>query len=292
MGSHTSTQASSVMRLAFYYPWFPRNWKQQGPDGREISPYTKYHPSLGYYDSANRAIVNKHIDAMKYANIDGGIASWWGQGTEEDRNFLTLLAAAEGRAFTWCIYHELESKRSLTVSDIESDLKYVGEKYAGHPNYLHIDGRFVVFVYSTVEQRAEGCPMASRWKQANTVNAFIVLKVFKDYGSWADQPDSWHQYAPAKSLVVCRKGRILGKTYSCTISPGFWWVVEHQPKLGRDLGGWRASIREMIASKAMFQLIATFNEHGEGTGVESCSEWESKSGYGAYLDALHLNGKS
>jgi len=134
--------------------------------------------------------------------------------------------------------------------------------------------------------------MASRWKQANTVNAFIVLKVFKDYGSCADQPDSWHQYAPAKSLGICRKGRIRGKTYSCTISPGFWWVVEQQPKLGRDLEGWRSSIRQMIASNAMFQLITTFNEHGEGTGVESCSEWESTSGYGAYLDALHLNGKS
>jgi hypothetical protein len=279
------------MRLVFYYPWFPRNWTQEGPDGRPIYPYTRYHPSLDYYDSADRAIVDKHIDAMRYANIDGGIASWWGQNSEEDRNFSTLLARAEGMPFRWCIYHELESKRSLTVSDIESDLKYVGEKYAGHPNYLRADGRFVIFVYTTIKEKAEGCAMASRWKQANTVNAFIVLKVFKDYGSCTDQPDCWHQYAPAKRFDICRKGRILGKTYSCTISPGFWWVVEQQPQLARDLDEWRSSIRQMIASNAMFQLITTFNEHGEGTGVESCSEWGSESGYGAYLDWLHLNGK-
>jgi hypothetical protein len=39
-----------------------------------------------------------------------------------------------------------------------------------------------------------------------------------------------------------------------------------------------------------FQLVTTFNEWGEGTSVESAKEWETSSGYGAYLDALHNNG--
>jgi hypothetical protein len=46
----------------------------------------------------------------------------------------------------------------------------------------------------------------------------------------------------------------------------------------------------MIASGAPWQLIATFNEWGEGTAVESAQEWATSSGYGAYLDALHNNG--
>src|SRR3954447_16377787 len=29
------------IRAAFYYPWFPQGWTQQG-----IFPYTNYHPSL------------------------------------------------------------------------------------------------------------------------------------------------------------------------------------------------------------------------------------------------------
>jgi hypothetical protein len=36
-----------------------------------------------------------------------------------------------------------------------------------------------------------------------------------------------------------------------------------------------------------FQLITTFNEWGEGTAVESASEWATSSGYGTYLDILH-----
>ena len=275
------------MRLAFYYPWFPNAWEQNN-----VKPYSNYVPCLDppYYDSANPETIRNHIDSMRYGNIDGGIASWWGQGHVTDQNLSKLLAEAKGGPFTWCIYHELESIRKLTVSDIESDLKYIMEKYAGQPNYLRIDGRFVVFVYSLIEEKAEGCSMASRWKQANTTNAFVVLKVFKDYGSCVDQPDSWHQYAPDKPFLICRKG-MLGKTYSCTISPGFWKVIEAKPRLARDLDTWRSSIRQMIKSKATFQLVTTFNEHGEGTGVECCRQWQTESDHGAYLDALHSDGK-
>jgi hypothetical protein len=46
----------------------------------------------------------------------------------------------------------------------------------------------------------------------------------------------------------------------------------------------------MIASKANFQLITTFNEWGEGTSVENAKEWNSSSGFGSYLDVLHYDG--
>ena len=52
----------------------------------------------------------------------------------------------------------------------------------------------MVFVYA---DGGDSCGMADRWKQANTVDAYIVLKVFSGYTNCASQPDSWHQYAPA-----------------------------------------------------------------------------------------------
>ena len=33
--------------------------------------------------------------------------------------------------------------------------------------------------------------------------------------------------------------------------------------------------------------MTTFNEWGEGTAVESATEWQTASGQGAYLDVLH-----
>jgi hypothetical protein len=43
----------------------------------------------------------------------------------------------------------------------------------------------------------------------------------------------------------------------------------------------------MAASNARFQLVTTFNEWGEGTSVESATQWSSASGRGTYLDVLH-----
>src|SRR5262249_14214635 len=60
----------------------------------------------------------------------------------------------------------------------------------------------------------------------------------------------------------------------------------------RDLDRWKRNVRDMVASGADFQLVTTFNEWGEGTAVESALEWESASGFGTYLDALHANGAS
>jgi hypothetical protein len=125
--------------------------------------------------------------------------------------------------------------------------------------------------------------MADRWKQANSVGAYIVLKVFLGYRSCASQPDGWHQYAPA----VADDNQA---PFSFTISPGFWKVGESQ-RLARDITRWRQNIYDMIMSNAFFQLITTFNEWGEGTAVENASEWSTASGHGEYLDALHLNGR-
>jgi hypothetical protein len=43
----------------------------------------------------------------------------------------------------------------------------------------------------------------------------------------------------------------------------------------------------MVASRAEWQLVETFNEWPEGTAVESAREWASPSGFGTYLDAMH-----
>jgi hypothetical protein len=71
------------------------------------------------------------------------------------------------------------------------------------------------------------------------------------------------------------------------ISPGFDEAREPAPRLTRDLGRWQHDISDMVASNAPWQLVISFNEWPEGTAVEDASEWQTPSGYGAYLDALH-----
>jgi hypothetical protein len=268
-------QPSFPIRAAFYYPWFPEAWKQQGMD-----PFTKYHPSLGFYDSGSATTIGAHIAAMQYGRIQVGINSWWGQGSRTDARVASLLAATGGGTFRWAVYYEAEGSSNPSVQQISSDLAYLAKRYGANPAYLRVRGRFVVFVYG---DPGDGCGMADRWTQANTVHAYIVLKVFSGYKACAHQPDSWHQYAPAGA-----DSNQAGFSYS--ISPGFNKANEAAARLVRDTTRWAASVRAMVASHEPWQLITTFNEWGEGTSVESATEWQSASGHGAYLDALHSNG--
>ena len=266
-------QPSFPIRAVFYYPWFPEAWNQQG-----FNPFTNYNPSLGFYD-ASLAVTRQHIAAMQYGGIQAGIASWWGQGSRTDGRISGLLQAAGGTSFRWSIYHENESQGDPSVAQLTSDLTYIRDKYGNDPSFLRVNGRFVVFVYAAGN---DACGMADRWKQANTVGAYIVLKVFAGYRNCPSQPDSWHQYSPAVA-TDSQQG------YSYAIAPGFWKRGD-AVRLARDLNRWHQNIRDMVASRAPWQLIATFNEWGEGTSVESATEWQTGSGYGAYLDALHNNG--
>lgn len=265
------------IRAAFYYPWFPQSWKQGA-----ISYFTHYHPTQGFYGQDDPVVIQQQIAAMQYGKIQAGIASWWGQGHYTDSRIPMLLEEGGKAGFRWSLYHEDESLGDPSIEAIRSDLEYIRDHYASSPAYLKINGRFVVFVYA---DQNDGCGMTDRWKQANTVGAYLVLKVFPGYRDCASQPDTWHQYAPDSSQ------KKVGKT-SFTISPGFWKADTKKIRLARDLARWNLDIKAMLASKSNFQLISTFNEWGEGSSVESAKEWESPSGYGLYLDALHNDGQS
>lgn len=263
------------IRAAFYYPWFPESWDQNG-----VNPFTLYHPTLGYYSENDMGVIQQQITAMQYGKIQAGIASWWGQGNYTDNRIPLLLQSGEQLNFHWSLFIESEGYADPSVDAINSDLEYIFENYAASPSYLKIEDRFVIFVYADVN---DGCGMASRWKQANTVGAYLVLKVFSGYRTCADQPDAWYQYAP--DLNQKQVG-----SYSFTISPGFWKADEPNPRLERDPKRWNSDIRDMLAASSKFHLITTFNEWGEGTSIESASEWASPSGFGLYLDALHNDG--
>lgn len=263
------------IRAAFYYPWFPEAWTQSGQ-----YPFTNYQPTLGYYNVDDATTVQHHIAAMQYGNIQAGIASWWGQGHLTDLRVQSLLEAGNAANFHWILYYEYEGYGDPSIESIRSDLEYIRDRYADSSAYLKIDGRFVVFVYA---DRADGCNMASRWSKANTVDAYLVLKVFSGYRTCVDQPDTWHQYAPD------RAEKMVG-SQSFSISPGFWKADEAQPRLERDLERWNLDIQSMVSTPSKFHLVTTFNEWGEGTSVESAAAWASPSGFGQFLDALHNDG--
>jgi hypothetical protein len=266
------TQPRFPIHAAFFYGWYPEAWRT----GAKY-PYTRYHPLPNYYSADQPDVVHRQVQSLLYGHLDAGIYSWWGRGTRTDGRFARYLAAARRTPLRWAAYYEQEGQRDPSVTQIRSDLKYLRNRYSHRPAYLKVRRRFVVFVYG---DQSDGCGTAARWHAANAgINAYVVLKVFPGYQKCADQPDAWHQYAGAKDEDAVES--------SYTIAPGFNEIGEPSARLPRDLARFQRNIADMVASKLPWQLVISFNEWIEGTAVEDAAEWQTPSGYGAYLDALH-----
>lgn len=263
------------IRAAFFYPWFPQGWTQG------IFPYTNYTPSLGFYDSQNDSTIDRQIQLAAYAHLDAFIGSWWGQGHYTDRALQHILARSSAPTsvdpgLRWAIYYEPEGQGDPTVSQIVADMQYLSGTLFAQPNYLRVGGKPVVFVYANGQ---DGSGMNTRWAQAKAQlggNLYTVLKVYAGYRTTANQPDSWHQYAPAVAYDA-------QSSFSASVSPGFWKVGE-QPRLPRDPAVFEANVQKMAASGAAWQLITTWNEWGEGTAVEPASQFGN-----TYLNSLCRN---
>ncbi|PWU21479.1 MAG: hypothetical protein C5B48_11245 [Candidatus Rokuibacteriota bacterium] len=268
------------LRTTVYYEWFPEGWTQEG-----IFPYTRYHPSLGYYSSDDPRVVRRHIASMLYGHFAVAAYDWWGQTSNQDARLPLVLSLSRQTPLRWAIYYEEEGYGNPSPAEIHADLVYLRGRYFSNPAYLKIGGRPVVFAYA---DSSDDCSMAERWRTANEgIGAYLVLSAFprapQTVAACADQPDAWHVYSATSyefELAPWDFGITPGFDKFGTPYPGV-------PVYPRDLARWRQQIRDMVASKMPWQLVLTFNEWGEDTSIESAQEWATPSGYGAYLDALH-----
>jgi Glycosyl hydrolase family 99/Calcineurin-like phosphoesterase/Glycosyltransferase WbsX len=249
---------------AFFYPWFPSAWNQQGAD-----PFTNYTPEFGFYSSTDDSVIDKQIALASKAGVDAMISSWWGQGDDTDsalQHIMTrsLEPSSPQPRLRFAIYYEAEGSADPTVEEILGDLTYLKQTFFERPNYLRVAGKPVVFVSADSEDAGD---MAARWAEAKrraSTDLFLVLKVYPGYRTDPNQPDSWHQYAPAESVAQTEG--------SISISPGFW-KFDEEPRLERDPRRFEDAVVEMLNASVDFYLITTWNEWGEGTAVEPSEEF-------------------
>jgi len=290
------TNLEFPVRGIFYYPWFPATWKVG--NGSVVF----YEPNLlqlqGKYKSSDPRIVENHIQALKYGNMDLGIISWWGQGEHNDKAKIQQLldetkkqqqnqeqdsVSSNNKLLKWTVYYEDEYKLDNSVEDLVAELNYLQKWYAWqHEVWAYKDNKPVIFVWNEPHE----CEVMDRWVEAGKIAGwYVVLKLFSDHDTICDaQPDSWHQYGVSPS------GPIDNREWSYTIGPGFWHAKEpEKPRVPRasqtTFCDWVTTMQSRINTD--WHLIVSFNEWGEGTSVESATAWESDSGYGIYLDCLH-----
>ncbi len=291
-GTNTSLLEENIQHPlgVFYYPWTGGNsekspaaketwlhWKDDNhnPPNTWASNYVPdYGTSSGPYDrlysSKDPIIIKQQLGLMKKAGINFVISSWWGQNHFTDGAldiiFNQVLPAKDNPYpnVKFAIYYEKEGFADVSKSEIISDINYIKNKYANSPYYYKIDGRPVVFVYNTksglfsetFEQEIQ------KWKEVrDETGIYTVLKVSGGYKNVESYADSWHEYAPASNFKQTGN-------YSAFISPGFskW---HESPRLEREnFTRFENDVISLKNADVQFKLIETWNEWGEGTGIE------------------------
>jgi hypothetical protein len=283
------------LRGTFYYSWFDETWTVGGEP-------VKYDPTLGNYDldgAPANAIMDQHIAWMDQAKMDVAILSWWeiddgnlgltgfdhNEGTRIPR-FIDRLEAA-GSPFKFCMYYESEGFGDETAAAIQTKLDYIRTNYVSRRDYLYVDGKPVIFVYNSGDTAAANS--LQRWSDATNgfTDWFVVMKVFTGYASATPAPNSWHQYGPASRIAI-------HGTHSYVISPGYWQANDLSdppgtgafPYLVRSPADFAAAVRTMQASSNNWKLVTTFNEWGEGTGIEPTDQFSD-----IYIRILETDGQ-
>lgn len=135
-----------------YYPWYEMHGGHEGWTDR-----TPTDPVLGEYRSDDRAVVDQHLQWCLEHGIRWLSVSWWGPNSGSDEALQgTILDAERFADVQFSILYETTARLGEFSFDLDDpgarnrlreDLQYLEAKFFGRENYLHLDGRPVVFYY-------------------------------------------------------------------------------------------------------------------------------------------------
>jgi glycoprotein endo-alpha-1,2-mannosidase len=127
--------------LAYYYPWYDlADWsggKPIAPDNTNPTPYASNDP----------VTIERQIQQARDAGIDGFIVSWWGRESWDDNVQLLMERLPPG--FSFALYLEVFSPAFRSEGDLIDEIDYALDTYASSDRYLRIDGRPVLYAFST-----------------------------------------------------------------------------------------------------------------------------------------------
>jgi hypothetical protein len=147
----SAARAQTVERhvLAFWYGWYGvdgalRHWPRRTGRGEEA---ITNQPLGGFYDSRRTAVLARQAEQAKAAGLTGLIASWWGEGSFEERTFLRMLDVAGSRGLMLTPYIEIGGSPDKLADALERL-----HARSNHVAWLRVDGRPVVFLFDRVVQ--------------------------------------------------------------------------------------------------------------------------------------------
>jgi glycoprotein endo-alpha-1,2-mannosidase len=147
---------SKVLVGAFYYLWYPGNWREGYVNGLVKPPQP---PVLDEYDSSDPKAIERHIAWSSQYGIHFWAVSWWPGHPELDQILREKILKAQNIGdIKFCIFYETSglglAEDRITfnpekTSKLVSDFRYLARTYFTHPSYLKVNGRPVVIIYLT-----------------------------------------------------------------------------------------------------------------------------------------------
>ena len=281
---------------AHYYTWY-------GPDNHWDNGYTGT-PQLGEYDSGDSKVIQQHVGWAETHGIDWFNATWWGPESYSGRTLENHVAPAlAGTDVEFSVLYEPKGRFAYDdgVVDFDdqsnrdvlaADLNHVAASMVDNPNYLHVDGKPVLYVY------------IARTFTGNVVGAFedaasragTEFYLVGDYGRTPQLPSAafdavspYNMYRPVDDVNegfadfverAYRGWHLLAESadfdFVPLALPGFdnteaEWATDGQPVLERSPERYRnlceIARRYADADREMV-LVTSFNEWHEYTSVE------------------------
>jgi hypothetical protein len=268
-------------------------------------------PKLGLHSSRDPNVVGAHIAQSIRGGISFWAVSWWGPNHIcEDVLRNVILPHPNAGKLKYAILYESTGRlgplRAPHYRHWMEDLAYIEKTYFGHPHYLRIDGRPVVFVYLTrVYFRDKGQEqlrqMRQRFPRLYLVGDDVFGTGYK--ADWAKQFDAITAYdvygqsvgrfgGTRKALAFLAENykqakataNHVGTAFMPTIAPGYNDTAVRDGHPGRaryftDVEGsqegdiFRAMIRDVAFPHldprcGRVMMVTSFNEWYEDTQIE------------------------
>lgn len=298
------TPAAPHALMAHYMPWYQSkpvsgswgwHWTMNHFAPDENRAASRFHPTLGFYDSSDADALECHVLLMKMAGIDGVIFDWYGPDDYLDygvlhRNCEAMLPYLRraGLKFAVCyedqsVKHAVESgqlQKGESVARGQSAMRWLQANWFAQPNYLRVNGRPLLMVFGpqfyaeeqwqqlfaplqtpptflTLHERKAGAQGAFDWPLPQAENGMKAVDRF--YARAAE----WPIFVPA---AFPRFDDIYGEAGLTS----YGHIDDNDGQTYRD------TLRRALQSGAPVVQIATWNDWGEGTQIEPSREFGTR----------------
>ncbi len=293
---------------AYWYPWY-------GSDGRHWNEGYIGTPVLGRYSSADPMIINQQIDWATGHGIDFWAVSWWGPGSFEDGVIRSSFLGAElAEEIQFAVFYESLGRLEIRdgVIDVDdvgnrqtliADMRYLASTYFDAPNYLHIDGRPVVFLYLTrifvgdVAQAMEDVREIVRevtgeevfivgdevyWHPpaSSRVALFDGVTAYNMHTSVPGIAQGFADKVISQYRVWAGASAEMGVTFVPDVMPGFDDTAVRPgaghpviPRSGTLFTELLEASLDLASGQARMVMITSWNEWHEGTSIEPAEEF-------------------